>query len=142
MRDLGTKQNKLIINDGRSGSTITLLYRNPTTAEEVAYQNGLFRRRGSKLITNVADTRLEFALKILEGFNDGDFGIDGKPISSVQGSANYQEDWKTLLKESASDILAVFAVAVFENTRPVANPEGFDIVTQEEEDNLLPLGKS
>lgn len=142
MRDLGTKQNKVVINDGRSGTTITLLYRNPTTAEEITYQNSLFRRKGNKLVANVADTRLEFALKILEGFNDGDFGFDGKPISSVPGSATYREDWKKLLQENAANIMAVFAVAVFENTRPVVNPENIEVVTSEDEKEVIPLAKS
>lgn len=143
MRDLTSKLNKLTINDGRSGTVLTLFYRNPTTEEEVAYINTLFHRRGNKLIINVGDVRVDLGLKIIQGFKDGDFGVDGKPISSNPESPEYCPDWKKYLKENAADILNIFAAAIFENTRVMSaeSDTGNLELAMKEEDNqqIIPL---
>lgn len=83
MRELKTSdKNKLTIADARSGTEIELYYRTPAPSEEVAYQARLIKRKGNKVVFNSHETRLEFGFKILTGFRDGDFGIDGKPLSS------------------------------------------------------------
>lgn len=118
MRDLTkSDKNQLIIHDGRSGTDIELYYRNPTTQEEVSYQSKLFRRQGKKLLINAYETRVEMGLKIITGFREGDFGIEGKPISSEPQSPAFREDWKELLKENASDIITALAFQIFESAR-------------------------
>lgn len=132
MRDLkASEKNKLTINDSRSGTEIELYYRNPTTQEEVQYQSKLIKRQGKKVLINAFETRLEMGLKILIGFRDGSFGFDGKPISSEPTSPNYREDWKDLLKESAADIITVFAFHIFEGARI---DTGVDFEIEEAED--------
>ncbi len=118
MRDLTpSDKNEMIISDARSGSEILLYYRNPTTEEEVGYQANLFRKAGKKLKIAAFETRLKYGLKILTGFRDGDFGIDGRPIASDPASPHYREDWKALVARSAPDIVNTFAFAVFEGAR-------------------------
>jgi hypothetical protein len=122
MRDLQkSERNTIRVQDAISGSEIELYYRTPTTKEMVEYQRLLVKRVQGKTIYDAVNARLTMGLKILTGFREGDFGFDGKPISSDPASPNYREDWKELLAESASDIITAFAFAVFEGVR--VNPE-------------------
>uniref|UniRef100_A0A6M3L271 Uncharacterized protein n=1 Tax=viral metagenome TaxID=1070528 RepID=A0A6M3L271_9ZZZZ len=145
MRDLTiTERNKLTIQDGRTGDDIVLYYRNPTSAEEVDYQNSLFKRKGRKLITNVPQTRITFALRIITGFGEGAFGYEGKEISADPSSVNYRSDWKDLLKACASDILSAFSQAIFEGTK-VESHEAFDLldaIESGEEEKIVPFVQS
>lgn len=139
MRDLKrSDKNKLIINDSISGSELELYYRMPETAEMVAYQNRLIKRQGKKILMNAFETRLDMGLKIITGFRDGDFGIDGQPIASDPASANYRENWKELLKESAADIITTLAFTVFEGAR-VDTGIDFEVEGAEE---IIPFPKS
>ena len=135
-------KNRITINDTRSGTQIELTYRNPTTQEEIDYQAKAYKRKGKKFYVNTG-VKIKSALDILTGFREGDFGIDGKQISSDPGSAHYHPDWKGLLLQSASHILIAFASAVFEGAR-VDNELAGDLeyVAIEESDNDLPLQKS
>lgn len=122
MRELKqSDKNILRIQDALSGSDLELYYRMPTTSELVSYQSKLMQRKGKKVIIHAFDTRLEFGLKILTGFRDGDFGFDGKPISSEKENANYREDWKELVKQSAPGIINAFSMTVFEGARVEQN---------------------
>lgn len=142
MRDLTrSDKNKMVINDARSGSEIELYYRNPTTQEEVEYQSKLFKRQGKKMLINAFSTRLEMGLKILTGFREGDFGIEGKPISSDPQSQNYKENWKELLKENAADIITAFSFAVFEGARIDTGTE-MDFESVGEAEDIIPFPKS
>jgi hypothetical protein len=142
MRDLTkSDRNKLVINDTRSGTEIELYYRNPTTQEEIEYQSKLIKRKGKKVLINAFETRLQMGLKILTGFREGDFGVDGKPISSDPSSPNYREDWKDLLKEYAADIVTAFAFAVFEGAR-INTDIGLEIDFVEEIEEVPPLSKN
>lgn len=115
MRDLEqSDKNTLTIKDAISGTDIELYYRLPMTPERVAYQSRMFRTKGGKMKVQVFEARIEFGLKILTGFREGDFGIKGKPIASDPQSKNYQEDWKELIKATAADIVNAFAFVVFE----------------------------
>ena len=118
MRDLAPSDtNTVKITDTVSASEIELRYRLPTTQEVVAYQNKLIKKLGGKVVNNIVPTRIEFALKILVGFRDGDFGYNGSPISVDPKSPNYREDWKALLEATAPDILSTFGYAIFEGVR-------------------------
>lgn len=118
MRDLTpSDRNEITINDTRSGTEIKLFYRNPRTQEEVGYQAALFLRKGGKLKINAFETRMKYGMAILTGIREGDFGIDGKPISSDIASPNYREDWKALIAAQAPDIVTTFAFAIFEGAR-------------------------
>lgn len=117
MRELkSSDRNVITVRDGRTGTDIELYYRSPTSREEVLYQSNLVRRKGKKVVVN-AGVRVRFALDILTGFRDGDFGYEGRPISSNPESPNYREDWKEIVKEGASDILRTLSLAVFEGTK-------------------------
>lgn len=142
MRDLTkSDKNKMIINDARSGSEIELYYRNPTTQEEVEYQSKLFKRQGKKVLINAFGTRLDMGLKILTGFREGDFGIEGKPISSDPQNPDYKENWKDLLKENAADIITAFSFAIFEGARADTGAE-IDFETMGETEEVIPFPKS
>lgn len=107
----------LKINDAVSGTKIELAYRMPTTQEMVQYQARQVHRVGGKVVLKPFETRLNYGIKILTAIRDGDFGYDGKPISCNPQSADYKENWKELLRESAADIITTLAVTVFEGAR-------------------------
>jgi len=135
-------RNRITINDTRSGTQIELTYRNPTTQEEIDYQAKAYRRKGKKFYVNTG-VKIKSALDILTGFREGDFGIDGKQISSDPGSAHYCPEWKDLLLQCASHILIAFASAIFEGARVDNDLTGdLEYVAIEESDNDLPLQKS
>lgn len=118
MRDLAkSDKNKLLIQDGISGTEIELYYRMPNTQEMVAYQNQMVKKVGRKVVLNTFETRLKWGIEILTGFREGDFGFEGKPISSDEKSPNYREDWKKIIKEGAADIVSTLALTVFEGVR-------------------------
>src|SRR3990172_4138175 len=129
MLDLG-KQDvfRKIVFDSATGQEVELLHRLPTTSEEVEFQQRTFRRRDKKSISpediarNLAEIRVDFGLRIVTGFKDGDFGVDGKSISSDPGSNNFYPEWNNLLRDKAPRIISALAVAVFEGGR-VQTPE-------------------
>lgn len=143
MLDLAvSNRNKITINDSRSGTQIELTYRNPTTQEEIDYQAKAYKRKGKKFYVNTG-VKIKSALDILTGFRQGDFGIDGKPISSDPESPNYYPEWKDLLVKSATHILIAFATAVFDGTRADSEIAGdLEYVAIEGDDNDIPLPKS
>lgn len=117
MRDLGSSSNKAIIRDGISNSEIELSYRTPTTSELQRFYTNSITRKGGKSTPNAVAARVAFALDIATGIRDGDFGIEGKPISSDPQSPDYYSDWKKVLAEKAPDILDAFVFATFEAAR-------------------------
>ena len=138
MLDLG-KQDvfRKIVFDSATGQEVELTHRLPTTSEEVEFQRRTFRRRDRRNISpediarNLAEIRVEFGLKVLTGFKEGDFGVDGKPISSDPESSNFYPEWKNLLREKAPRIVSALAVAVFEGGR-VQSPD------EEEDEDPFP----
>lgn len=138
MRDLKRcDDNKLFIKDAVSDTQIELTYRTPTTQEMVQYQARQVHRVGGKVVLKPFETRLEFGLKIVTAIRDGDFGYDGKPISCNPQSADYRENWKELLKESAADIVTMLALTVFEGARLDTG----DIRLEGEEESGIPQEK-
>lgn len=134
-------KNLLVIADSRSGESLGLYYRTPTPQEEVAYRSKIFSRKGKKVLINVK-LKARFALDILTGLRDGDWGYQGKEISSESASPNYREDWKSLLGETAQHILIAFAEAVFEGTRvDAADKVDMEAVVAEEDEDI-PFVKS
>jgi hypothetical protein len=124
MLDL-SKQDVLtkIVFDSATGQEVELFHRLPATSEEVEYQRKTFRRRSGKNISpediarNLAEIRVEFGLKIVTGFKEGDLGVDGKAISCDPDSPIFYPEWKTLLREKAPRIVSALATAVFEGGR-------------------------
>lgn len=126
MRDLkkvtGTEpleqHNKITLQDARSSTEITLFYRDPTTDELIEFNRGYLKRGGGgKLTDNGFMNRVKFAAKVITGFNDGAFGIDGKAFSSNKESENFKADWKDLLVKLAPDVLNILGLQVFESVR-------------------------
>jgi hypothetical protein len=142
MRELkSTNTNKLVVHDGLSGGEIELYYRTPTTAERVSYMSRLVKREKDKVKMRSAETRLHFGMEILTGFKDGAFGFDGNPISSDPAHPNYREDWKDLVKETASDLVSLLGFVVFEGARVEGQQDGIEIEEEVAED-AVPFGKS
>jgi len=133
MRDLKpTDKNELVVHDAISGTDIVLYYRLPTTSERIAYQRALIRKTGKKVVLRAGEARQEFGLKILTGIREGDFGYDGKTISSDPKSERYRDDWKQLVGETAGDLVEVLALTVFEGARTATAPTDFDFDEGEE----------
>ena len=119
---------KKIVFDSATGEEVEITHRLPTTQEEIEFQRKTFRKREKKNISpediarNLAEIRIDFGLRIVTGFKEGDFGVDGKPISSDPVSTNFYPEWKALLRDKAPRILSALAVGVFEGGR-VQTPE-------------------
>ena len=143
-RELSTKTiNKMTLSDDVSGDSYTFMYTLPTTSQRARYQSQLFKVRGNKVKSQVLETRMRLGLELLKGFEEskknpitgqyeGGFVLDGEPISSDQESPNYREDWKDILEKGAADVIAFFALRVFEG---VKTDESATFVDEETEDD-------
>lgn len=142
MRDLAkSDKNILEVHDKLSGTDMTIYYRTPTTQERISFNKRLIKRVGKKVVDQSAETMLEDGLKIITGFKDGDFGIDGKPISSNPESPDYYPEWKRLLEEEAADVAVAVANTVFNSAR--TGSSDIDIADADEgAKETLPLPKS
>lgn len=115
MRDLkSSDKNELLIFDNASGSKILLYYATPTTKERLEFNSEVL-----KALTETRDPleaqkiQIDLALEKITGFRSGDFGYDGKEISSDTNDENYYAGWKGLLKETASDIIITVARTIY-----------------------------
>lgn len=127
-----SEQNELKIHDNLSDSDITLLYRMPTTRERQGYQNMVLQRKGKKVEINQSAARLEFGLKILSGFKEGDFerNVDGRNVAFTwrEGAENYYPDWKEWIGKHAGDLVMLLAAHVYDASAYIAEEEeGEDI---------------
>lgn len=122
-----TKSNELLINDNISGSTLGIYHRMPSTAERQGYQNKSVVRKGRKIKLNIAETRLEYGLKILTGLRDGDFErtVDGTfvPISSRPESEHHYPEWKNWMEEHGADVVMILGAHVFEGSVELADKD-------------------
>lgn len=142
MRDLKrSENNRLALMDGVSGEKIVVFYATPTASQVKAYRQASIKRKGDKVVMNTFDPALKYGLEILTGFEEGAFGYDGKPISADPESANYREDWKNLLAETASDIVTIVAAVAFDGVKVEKTDSGIEFEGEAPED-VVPLGKS
>jgi hypothetical protein len=139
MLDLGSKDNKVLIHDSISETEIELTYRTPTTTEIQEYYSSAVNRQGGKTKSNVVAARVILAKRILTGIRDGDFGIDGSPISSSPESPAYYPEWKQLLEDKAPLLLDVFIREKIEGTYGIKQQLEQMIMGDDDE---LPLAKS
>jgi hypothetical protein len=123
-RVLGAKSNTIRMKDNLGGGEIELYYRMPTTVERAAYANESIVRKRGQVDFAVGETRQKFGADILIGIREGDFvSPGGNPIASDPESGNYQANWKDQVCESASDIVELLAIYVFESPSAVISPE-------------------
>lgn len=117
-RSLSTETNELILYDNISNSKLVFYYRDPTTAERMAYANESVQRKRNKIITKIPETRIKYAEMIMTGFREGDFTEkkNGKeqPLSSDPSSPYYCQGWKEMIKTKAADLLMLLAAHVFD----------------------------
>ena len=95
-----------------------MLYAMPSTAQRVAFETSAYSREGDTLIDESASARIDAAIGIVTGWEPAGYfvDVDGKAISTNPASPDYREDWRDLLKETASDILDVVGRIVFQGT--------------------------
>jgi hypothetical protein len=136
MRELkAATQHSIRITDSITGETAELFYRMPTASERVGFERAAHQWKKNRFMDKSGEARLEYGMKVLTGFKDGAFAVDGKPISSDPSTPDYYPDWKTLVQESASDLVNAMAMAVFQGARvEEAEDEG------EEDDGTSPFG--
>lgn len=121
-------RNKLIIKDRYNESSfITVYHGSADASERIAYRASLWKREGDTLKSCVTETRQEWGEKKITGFKEGDFrfkeGETLREISSDPESANYEPNWKALLRKYAPDILEAVAEQIFETTIVIAGQE-------------------
>lgn len=116
MRDLKPcENNEFTVFDRASETKIKLFYRTPTTTERLLYRSAVINTlTKSKSAEEASKVQLEWADKLITGFREGDFGVDEKPISSDKESEHYYPGWRGLLKETAGDILILFAETILD----------------------------
>lgn len=141
--------NTLTLHDSISGTDIVFTYRTPTTNDRVRYQAARFRREGTRMINCSRRAAIDAAANVLTSIREGDFEIDGKPLSSDQASENYRSDWKKLIKDMAGDLLFIMGNDLFEGRVNPTLLEGITLVDEgdEPEDEtdggeIPPLAKS
>ena len=141
MRDLKkSDRNRVVLQDTVSGTEIGIYYSTPTATQVKSYRQQSVRRKGNKVVVDNFGPALSFGLEIITGFDEGVFGFDGKPISSDPASPNYREDWKSLLAETAADIVTMVAHIAFDGVKAGKGDAEFEFEGEAEE--ILPLGKS
>src|SRR3990172_654105 len=122
-RRLGVLEHLKIIEDPESDTEIHLYHRPPTNKERALYQQrSVTLRRGEVHLGSLYDLRLEFGMKILQRFRDGDFEeqeADGSWIAlSCDPEAlppkRYKADWRSYIEQHAGDLIAAMAQKVFE----------------------------
>ncbi len=123
MRDFSAEKNVIEIQDGISGDVHEVSFRTPTNEERAAFQAGLFKRKGSKLVGSIFESRMKYGARIITGFRKGTLGMDGRPFASEPGDPDYREDWLALIVEHAPDIVQAVAMAAFEGTGISRQPE-------------------
>ena len=121
-RILGEERHALAIQDPVSGSVITFYYRRPTSEERVAYQLSAYRIEGGERRFQLGETRLKFGLKIVLGFEAGDFLIQENG-ELVPLDSDRHGDWQEQLLKHAPDLVAYLAQQVFEGLRVVGRGE-------------------
>ncbi len=114
-RDL-TKHNDntLTMHDSISGTDIVFTHRSPDTTDRVRYQAARFHREGNRMINCSRRAAIDAAANVLTGIREGDFEINGQPLSSDPVSENYRPDWKELIKDMAGDLLFIMGNILFE----------------------------
>lgn len=114
MRDLkSSTKNEFIVFDQISGSKVKLFYKTITTEDRLNYNSEIVRTLSkTKDVKDALKIQIDWSEDLITGFREGDFSVDGKPISSDPDSENYYEGWKGLLKETASDLLLLFSKTI------------------------------
>ena len=132
------------------GGSVVLYYSDPTTKQRIAYSNSVTRRKGRKIINDLAATRLAGGKAICTGIREGDLAVPADNekgyslISSDPQSPDYRKDWKELLVKHQADFLMLLGAHAFENTSVAGDMEfgdsGLELLDGDEEDGT-DLGK-
>ncbi|HAM41279.1 MAG TPA: hypothetical protein DCP69_08045 [Candidatus Omnitrophica bacterium] len=133
MRELkSSDRNVLTLNDAMGGGKVVFYYRTPTTVERINFTKSQTKRQGNKIISRIAEARLNSGFAILTGIRTGDFAFDGAVISSTPGEEGYRADWKELVYHSASDLLMILGQQIFEGEQILPNSIEFEDDSPEE----------
>ena len=115
---------KVTFLDRISNSKLTMHYHMPSTADRIAYANEQIIRKDGKIKNNAGEVRIKYGLRILAGFDDGDFEKgNNQPLSWDPKSPHYDPAWKTIIKQYASDVVSMLAVHVFEASVMAHTPD-------------------
>lgn len=101
-----TEQNKIILFDKISGTKLEVYYRTITAEDRIRYKSEILNQlTKNRDIEGTINLQLIWSEKIITGFREGDFTIEGEQISSDPNSDKYYQGWFAVLKETATDIL-------------------------------------
>lgn len=122
------QDNSLTIAHAKSGTKITMYYRDPETAEVVKYHNSSVIRTKKTTKINVVENRLAGGLACLTGFEDGVLGRRNKvgevvAVSTDPKSADYYEGWKDLAQKHLAAEIMLLGAHIFESSRVTAEEE-------------------
>ena len=125
MRDLkSSEKNLMAIHDIQSGTFVGFYYRTPTTKERIKYNSEQVRALHTNNYDALFEIQLEWGDKIITGIPPNSFCYGGKEISSDPESDNYDQNWLRLLKEAASDLIAVMIDKIMNKTSYVLKASG------------------
>lgn len=140
-------RNEITVKDNLGGADIIVYYRTPTAEELRKIRTGGLvkdQKTGKRVFDQNANDRkiCDFALAILTGFRDGDLGIDdaagnSQPISSDPSKPNYFPDWKTLIADTCSDILAYVGSRVANGASAPKDADTIDFADDDSEEGAI-----
>ncbi len=109
----------------------TLHHRLPTPDERAGYINSQLKRPGKKKAkVTLGEARQDYGMKVLTGFDDGDFEvkINGEwvAISSNSNAPNYYKDWLSFMKDEKIHLVELLGGFVFGEAGEIAEEDDGD----------------
>lgn len=111
--------NEVTIEHAKTGRDFKVYYRDPTSAERIAYANSIVSRKGKKVKIDNATADLRGGVTVITGIADGVLATrDPKtgtivPISTDKESKDFNPGWKKLVQDSLTQELMLLGRYVF-----------------------------
>lgn len=97
-----------------------------TKSDEDEYRNGLIKCYKDNLTSEeIRDFKIDYTLKFIDGLDGLNFSLDGRPISSTTGNKNYNENWREVFREYASDLVLEICTYLLDESCHLVNEFDF-----------------
>jgi len=106
---------KVLLFDSIHNANCYFTFRPPTAEEIVSYKSKIMRLRGRK-VTQDSKVKLRYGLLVMEGFEEGYLGNEGKPLSTDPSSPNYDENWKQHIRKACPHMVMLLCEYVFDSS--------------------------
>ena len=96
MFDVAKRKPRVVLRVDVDDEGPRVVCRRPTSKERVAYNREIVLFKGRKTTSDTVKAQIKYGSRLIIGLVDGDWGYDGKPVSSNKDSDNYREDWRAV----------------------------------------------